>query len=384
MAVGEEPDPSILPEGAGIEVSGWAGIVADPHTLATGRAGIFAGGDVVSGPKTIIDAVASGRRAAASIHEYLSGATDGEGEILATVRYVTAPERALTLDLATRPRAHAPLPMVQPGSFAATQVGFDEATARSEADRCFRCDAIYAGPVVDVRAGRGPDVVGDADRNPTRSSRHRWRHAMTPDQVSGLFDAGEAFVEGTIAAALVVLWLLALALHLGRGYMVRTTGKFTLRLGADLWWIIYVGLRDLVLVQVFIGSFIFFYPDVVAGQQLPITGGLAAVCAFAVLLIKLVRHGDETRAFRWEVLLLGLGATLYIVPYLLGVQMTELHGQRVEKLVPVLVTSLNPDLALPLCYLSGALIGVMGLFAVYYNLRSTGQRPAATTVEATR
>jgi hypothetical protein len=207
---------------------------------------------------------------------------------------------------------------------------------------------------------------------------------MTPDQVSGLFDAGEAFVEGTIAAALVILWLLALALHLGRGYMVRTTGKFTLRLGADLWWIIYVGLRDLVLVQVFIGSFIFFYPDVVAGQQLPITGGLAAVCAFAVLLIKLVRHGDETRAFRWEVLLLGLGATLYIVPYLLGVQMTELHGQRVEKLVPVLVTSLNPDLALPLCYLSGALIGVMGLFAVYYNLRSPGQRPAATTVEATR
>ena len=117
---------------------------------------------------------------------------------------------------------------------------------------------------------------------------------MTPDQVSGLFDAGEAFIEGTIAAALVVLWLLALALHLGRGYMVRTTGKFTLRLGADLWWIIYVGLRDLILVQVFIGSFIFFYPDVVAGQHLPITGGLAAVCAFAVLLIKLVRHGDET------------------------------------------------------------------------------------------
>ena len=60
VAVGEEPDPSILPAGAGIEVSGWAGIVADSRTLATGRTGIFAGGDVVSGPKTIIDAVASG------------------------------------------------------------------------------------------------------------------------------------------------------------------------------------------------------------------------------------------------------------------------------------------------------------------------------------
>ncbi len=92
---------------------------------------------------------------------------------------------------------------------------------------------------------------------------------MTPDQVSGFFDAGESFVEGTIGAALVVLWLLALGLHLARPYMVGTTGKFTLRLGADLWWIIYVALRDIFLLQVFLGSFIFFYPDVVAGQDLP-------------------------------------------------------------------------------------------------------------------
>ena len=159
VAVGEEPDPSILPEGAGIEVSGWAGIVADPRTLATGRAGIFAGGDVVSGPKTIIDAVASGRRAAASIHEYLAGATDGERAIFATVRYATAPEDRLTLDLSKRPRAHAPLPMIQAGTFKATQVGFDEPTARAEAGRCFRCDAVYDGPLVDVQAGRGPDVI---------------------------------------------------------------------------------------------------------------------------------------------------------------------------------------------------------------------------------
>ncbi len=207
---------------------------------------------------------------------------------------------------------------------------------------------------------------------------------MTPDQVAGLFDAGEGFIEGTIAAALVVLWLLALSLHLGRGYMVRTTGKFTLRLGADLWWIIYVALRDLLVVQVFLGSFIFFYPDVVAGMPLPITGGLAAVCAFGVLLIKLFRHSDETAAFRWQLLLLGLGATLYVVPYLLGVQMTELHGKTVERLVPVLVSNQNLDLALPLCYISGWLVGLMGLIAVYYNLRSTGRRPAGNVTEATR
>jgi hypothetical protein len=207
---------------------------------------------------------------------------------------------------------------------------------------------------------------------------------VTADQVSGFFDAGEGFVEGTIAAALVVLWILSVALHLARPYMVRTTGKFTLRLGADLWWIIYVGLRDLIVVQVFIGSFIFFYPDVVAGQDLPITGGLAAVCAFAVMLIKLTRPGDETTAFRWQVLLLGLGATLYVVPYFFGVQMTELHGQRVDQVMPFLVSSRNLDLALPLCYLSSALVGLLGLIAVVYNLRSTGRRPAGSIPEAAR
>jgi NADPH-dependent glutamate synthase beta subunit-like oxidoreductase/NAD-dependent dihydropyrimidine dehydrogenase PreA subunit len=155
VAVGEEPDPSILPEGAGIEVSGWAGIVADPRTFATGRAGVFAGGDVVSGPKTIIDAVAAGRRAASSIHEYLAGVADGEAEILAAVRYVTPPESRLTLDLQVRSRAHPPLPVIQVG-FAATQTGFDTETARAEASRCFRCDAVYGCPSVTVLAGRGP------------------------------------------------------------------------------------------------------------------------------------------------------------------------------------------------------------------------------------
>lgn len=159
VAVGEEPDPSILPEGAGIEMSAWAGIAADRRTLATGRAGVFAGGDVVSGPKTIIDAVAAGRRAAASVHEYLSGATDGEREIMAAVRYRTPVETHLVLDLAPRGRVHAPIPMFEPGSFEPSQGGFDDAMAGAEAGRCFRCDAIYRCSSVEVVAGRGPRDV---------------------------------------------------------------------------------------------------------------------------------------------------------------------------------------------------------------------------------
>ena len=205
---------------------------------------------------------------------------------------------------------------------------------------------------------------------------------MTPDQVSGLFDAGEGFLEGTIAAALVALWLLVVALHLARPYMVRNLRKFSLRLGADLWWIVYVGLRDVLLVQVFLGSFIFFYPDVVSGKDLPITGGLAAVCAFAVMVIKLVTRGDaDLRWFRIQTLLLGLGSALYIVPYILGVQVTAIGSDASNQLASILVTSQNPTVALALCYLSGLLVGILAVVAVIYNLRQSSVRRTPTQPE---
>jgi len=155
VAVGEEPDPSILPEGAGIETSGFSGIIADAG-MATSRKGVFAGGDVVSGAKTIIHAVGAGRRAAGSIHEYLSGSRNGEAEIMATVRVPKAPEPVLTVDLAVRPRVGMELPAYEPGSFAATQPSLDPATAKAEASRCFRCDAVYRCEQVHVQSGRGP------------------------------------------------------------------------------------------------------------------------------------------------------------------------------------------------------------------------------------
>ncbi len=200
---------------------------------------------------------------------------------------------------------------------------------------------------------------------------------MTLDQVSGLFDAGEAFVEGTIAAVLVVLWVAVLGLHMARPLMAQTTGKFTLRLGADLWWIIYIGLRDILTVNVFLGSFIFLYPDVVKGQELPITGGIAGVCAFAAALIKLMTRNDADRKwFTVQVVLLALGATLYVGPYILGSQSTMLTGQRIDQIMPFLVSSKNPDLALGLAYLSALLAGILGLIAVVYNLRLTSiKRP---------
>jgi NADH-quinone oxidoreductase subunit F len=188
VAVGEEPDPSILPAGAGIETSGFSGIVADAGQ-ATGRKGVFAGGDVVSGAKTIIHAVGAGRRAAGSIHEYLSGSVNGEAEIMATVRVPKGPEPVLTVDLATRPRVGMELPAYQPGSFAATQPSIEPEAAKAEASRCFRCDSVYRCGQVNVRSGRGP---ADAPRPaatesvPALSARPNIAEsASTPPSITG-------------------------------------------------------------------------------------------------------------------------------------------------------------------------------------------------------
>jgi hypothetical protein len=199
---------------------------------------------------------------------------------------------------------------------------------------------------------------------------------MTPDQLSqaiinALVDGGEGFLEGTMAAALPLLWMLVIALHLARPYMVRTTQKFSLRLGADIWWVLYIGLRDLVIALTAILSFMFLYPDVLLGNSFPIGGSLATAALFGALLVKLVSDADnDPRAFKLVSTLLGAGSALYLVPTLLGVQLTAVDwGPGWTAVAKALATDTNPDLALVLCWFSIAAIALMGLAAVAYNLR---------------
>src|SRR5215469_9990497 len=144
---------------------------------------------------------------------------------------------------------------------------------------------------------------------------------LTQAIVSGINSGAEQFLEGTLAAILPVIWLAILGLHLGRPYILTMIDRFTLRLGADLLWLIYVAVRDLLIVSGVIMSFMFFFPDVVTTDALPLTGGLAAAALFGVLLVKLMGDPDHNlRDFRLATGLLGLGAALYFIPYLLGVQ----------------------------------------------------------------
>jgi glutamate synthase (NADPH/NADH) small chain len=72
LALGYWPDPLIGDTTPDLETHKWGLIVADPETGATSREGVYAGGDGVTGPATVVTAMVDGRKAAAAIDDYLS------------------------------------------------------------------------------------------------------------------------------------------------------------------------------------------------------------------------------------------------------------------------------------------------------------------------
>ena len=71
LAIGYKPDPIISATTPGIETHSGGLFIADQHTGATKRKGIFTGGDVVTGPHLVVTAMVAGRKAAAAIDRYL-------------------------------------------------------------------------------------------------------------------------------------------------------------------------------------------------------------------------------------------------------------------------------------------------------------------------
>ncbi|MDL2215819.1 NADPH-dependent glutamate synthase [Ruminococcaceae bacterium OttesenSCG-928-N02] len=71
MAIGTSPNPLIKAATPGIETQRWGGIITD-ETTATTRTGVFAGGDAVTGAATVISAMGAGKKAAKSIHHYIT------------------------------------------------------------------------------------------------------------------------------------------------------------------------------------------------------------------------------------------------------------------------------------------------------------------------
>jgi formate dehydrogenase major subunit len=136
-AVSQSPDLSFLPEEIGLEISKWDRLAVNPETSETNVPGIFAGGDFVTGPRDVIRVIADGRRAALSIHSYLSGES-----IQKKPGYFTSTsEIEIDPDLEKIPRQRmGTLPLEERKSIEKeVELGFSREEALKEALRCLKC-----------------------------------------------------------------------------------------------------------------------------------------------------------------------------------------------------------------------------------------------------
>jgi NADH-quinone oxidoreductase subunit F len=142
-AVGQAPDLSFLPPDSALERTRWERLAVDENRLVTSVPGVFAGGDFVSGPGMVIEAIAAGRRGAIAIDKYLRGDTS-RVEIYDLKPNVIEEEISKEEEESWEPQfrpeiPHLPLPE-RKGSFKEIELSFSEDKARQEAKRCLRCD----------------------------------------------------------------------------------------------------------------------------------------------------------------------------------------------------------------------------------------------------
>jgi formate dehydrogenase major subunit len=156
-AVSQSPDISFLGRDVTLEISKWARLVVNPDTLETNQPGIFAGGDFVTGPRMLIEAIAHGHEAAQSIRAYLANGKAPHQR--AHFRLVKDYKPSVGYDSLPRekPRTR---PVHERGSFdVEVDLGLPMDAIQRDAMRCFQCqlnividsrECILCGGCVDV------------------------------------------------------------------------------------------------------------------------------------------------------------------------------------------------------------------------------------------
>ena len=130
----------------GLEFNRSGHLVVSEDTLETPRPGVFAGGDVVTGPGTVIRAVAAGQKAATMMDRFVRGQALRQPAEHRRPRIYVAPSEE-PIDT-TIPRAVRPTVGVtqRTSSFVEAELVLSEAEAKRESRRCLRCDLEFTKP----------------------------------------------------------------------------------------------------------------------------------------------------------------------------------------------------------------------------------------------
>jgi NADPH-dependent glutamate synthase beta subunit-like oxidoreductase/NADH:ubiquinone oxidoreductase subunit F (NADH-binding)/formate hydrogenlyase subunit 6/NADH:ubiquinone oxidoreductase subunit I len=141
LAIGQETDLACVEIGSLVRIDHGL-ICADPDTMQTAESGVFAGGDVVYGPRTVAEAIKSGKWAAASIDAYLRGSSFDYSGLHPQRRSRVEP---LTVGPDARTNLRRPdMPARdvedRKGNFLHIELGLTDQMALGESSRCLRCD----------------------------------------------------------------------------------------------------------------------------------------------------------------------------------------------------------------------------------------------------
>jgi heterodisulfide reductase subunit A len=141
-AIGQRADTKPIVKEKNVDLTAWGTFKVDHLTMETSEAGIFAAGDAVTGPATVIEAVAAGHKAVKAIERYcnkeMEKYDDAREEKKPPVEkdYAPVPEDALLVERA-EPRV---LDVkARENSFKEVDLGLDETSALSEAEKCINC-----------------------------------------------------------------------------------------------------------------------------------------------------------------------------------------------------------------------------------------------------
>ncbi len=145
FSIGQRAGLAFVPESTGIGVTRQQTIAVNPNTMAATRPGVFAAGDATTGTAFVIEAVASGHRAAESIHRYLRGEElepEPKPELpVVELSRADIEERIRRGETRITPRVPVPeLPVEERvANFAEVETGYTDELAQAEAARCLAC-----------------------------------------------------------------------------------------------------------------------------------------------------------------------------------------------------------------------------------------------------
>ncbi|MCL5008297.1 MAG: hypothetical protein M1156_00180 [Candidatus Marsarchaeota archaeon] len=194
-------------------------------------------------------------------------------------------------------------------------------------------------------------------------------------------NAATIYTENTIAVMLTLLTILAISIQVARGYFLRVLKKFTLRVAADVWWLIYVILRDASIFLVVFLGFMLFYPGIYQDFPIAVPFMPLAVDFFAIaLVIMLIKDTDEDIKYNNVLtILIAVGTFLYIF----GTIFVTESATQLANLPPTVSNSAsniwgfvntyfnsmnNPALSIYSFYICFGILVIAGIVALRYGL----------------